>query len=75
MMDYFISGTVVASILVVAVSLVVIAFTFNGVFENQLRHECIVWQGYAETFPGFYLADWQQAQCDDMGVVINVKKS
>jgi hypothetical protein len=39
--------------------------------QKQVYHECIVWQGYSEEFPLYYLLDWQKKQCDDIGIEIN----
>lgn len=41
------------------------------VTEKQEIAECIKWQGYAERLETYYILDWQEAQCNFRGIIIN----
>lgn len=33
--------------------------------------ECMQWKEYAHDLPSFYLVEWQKAQCEAHGIIIN----
>ena len=37
---------------------------------NHERSECYQWQADAREYPGFYLANWQQAHCDFLKIKV-----
>jgi len=46
------------------------AIVIVGISRNE-RVECLKWQRHSEQFVGFYLTEWQKAQCDYHGIEIN----
>lgn len=50
-----------------AVALVIIVMVGA---ERQEFRDCLNWREQANTYPTFYLTDWQKQQCDHYGITI-----
>lgn len=61
--------------LIAAAALILLATaTFFGMGEGLNRHEvaeCLEWQQWADEYQGFYLTEWQKAQCDHYEITID----
>ncbi len=61
----------------IAITLIVIASVIGLIYaisiglERTDRVDCYKWQRQSEQFVGFYLTEWQKAQCDYHGIEIN----
>jgi hypothetical protein len=66
-MDKIINITLIAIIIGLLIIFVVVGH------DKQAKAECYKWQQQAETYPDFFLADWQQAQCDYHGILIETQ--
>lgn len=54
----------------VAIITLMICGAIEGVKRQEIK-ECNQWQEQADTYPGFYLLDWQKEQCQAHGIEIN----
>lgn len=58
--------------------LVAVVLLFALVFVRSIKHseanECVTWQGEAREYKGFFLAKWQQEQCEAIGIPVVLKK-
>ena len=56
-----------ALLLVVAVAF---AFILRSGVSKAERVECYQWKAQAQQFAGFYLTEWQKAQCEALSIHI-----
>jgi hypothetical protein len=66
-MDKIINITLIAIIIGLLIIVVVVGH------NKQAKAECLKWQEQAEIYPDFFLADWQKAQCDYHGILIETQ--
>ena len=52
-------------------AIVFIAFMFIKGMEKQDQADCIKWQEEAQTFQGYYLTEWQAAQCEHYSITVD----
>ena len=61
--------TITAIAIVLIITLMLIA---EKALQNHEKTECIKWQGWAQEYPNFYMAQWQKDQCDHHQVEVEV---
>ena len=54
----------------IALTIAVVAAVLVGTSKSELA-ECNKWSQEADVYPGYFLAQWQKAQCDAHGVFIS----
>ena len=54
----------ILSIATLAVFSVCALFVLNFAIRRAERAECVKWHQQANEYPGFYLTQWQRAQCE-----------
>jgi len=54
--------------------IILMSWVLPMAFDKQMKAECYTWQKQAEQYPLFYLTEWQEEQCDELGIEIIVKQ-
>ena len=66
----------IQEILLLAIALVFISILFfvaiGKGFDGYEVYECKKWQAEAKAYEGYFLADWQEAQCSHHGIKIDI---
>lgn len=62
---------IVAIIFTSGVVVFFLILVIGGGVQRNATHECKKWADYADSFPNFYLSEWQKKQCDHVGVEVN----
>ncbi len=70
-MKNLIQGIVI--ILIGVATIAGILWMANWGMNRQERFECKNWQAEAGDYPGYYITEWQQQQCDRWGIQIDAK--
>ena len=60
----------IKQIILVLALFLLMGFIIGKGLDKQEINECNKWKGQMETIQGFYLAEWQQEQCNFHGIII-----
>ena len=60
----------ILKIVLILVGMYLMFVIAEDVIRRHEKNECLAWQGQSEYLIGYYFADWQKAQCAEMGVII-----
>lgn len=57
--------------LIIIASVIGLVFILSIAIKDNDYYNCIAWEKNAKQYPGFYITEWQKAQCDYHGIQID----